>query len=211
MDNERGKRTFKFDRSLMERLADNGFPMSQINVQRRMRPIISHTEPPRLDTSATIDGKSGWRERHSPSSSIGSSHPWSAVHGHTQWNRDGDPGWRQSVSNGRASSRDFVRPHQTSTISPSSPYRSPQLLREEKLPHTNLPSLSVRSLSSLVHPVMSPAIDDGEVRRAAMHNAAERARIRRQQEEEEREKAKERARKKAEELGTKIKVQEFLY
>ena len=42
MDNERGKRMFKFDRSLMERLADNGFPMSQINVQRRMRPTISH-------------------------------------------------------------------------------------------------------------------------------------------------------------------------
>ena len=54
---------------------------------------------------------------------------------------------------------------------------------------------------------MSPAIDDDEVRQAAMHNAAERARIRRQQEEEERERAKERARKKAEELATKIEVQ----
>jgi hypothetical protein len=42
MDSERGKEMFKFDRSLMERLADNGFPMSQINVQRRMRPTISH-------------------------------------------------------------------------------------------------------------------------------------------------------------------------
>ena len=42
MDSERGKNLFKFDRSLMERLADNGFPMSQINVQRRMRPTISH-------------------------------------------------------------------------------------------------------------------------------------------------------------------------
>lgn len=42
MDSERGKQLFKFDRSLMERLADNGFPMSQINVQRRMRPPISH-------------------------------------------------------------------------------------------------------------------------------------------------------------------------
>jgi hypothetical protein len=42
MDSERGKQLFKFDRSLMERLADNGFPMSQINVQRRMRPTISH-------------------------------------------------------------------------------------------------------------------------------------------------------------------------
>ena len=42
MENSRGKDLFKFDRSMMERLADNGFPMSQINVQRRMRPTISH-------------------------------------------------------------------------------------------------------------------------------------------------------------------------
>ena len=42
MDSARGMDLFKFDRSLMERLADNGFPMSQINVQRRMRPTISH-------------------------------------------------------------------------------------------------------------------------------------------------------------------------
>lgn len=42
MDSGRGKDFFMFDRSLMERLADNGFPMSQINVQRRMRPAISH-------------------------------------------------------------------------------------------------------------------------------------------------------------------------
>ncbi len=42
MDSERGRKLYKFDRSLMERLADGGFPMSQINVQRRMRPSISH-------------------------------------------------------------------------------------------------------------------------------------------------------------------------
>ncbi|KAH9934854.1 uncharacterized protein B0H18DRAFT_951386 [Fomitopsis serialis] len=42
MDSERGKELFKFDRSMMERLADGGLPMSQINVQRRMRPEISH-------------------------------------------------------------------------------------------------------------------------------------------------------------------------
>ncbi|KAK7005664.1 hypothetical protein R3P38DRAFT_3038842 [Favolaschia claudopus] len=41
MDNKRGKELYKFDMSLMERLAVNGFPMSQINVQRRMRPTIS--------------------------------------------------------------------------------------------------------------------------------------------------------------------------
>ena len=42
MDSERGKELFKFDRSLMERLADGKLPMTQINVQRRMRPDISH-------------------------------------------------------------------------------------------------------------------------------------------------------------------------
>ncbi|KAK0211877.1 hypothetical protein IW262DRAFT_1280087 [Armillaria fumosa] len=42
MDSEQGRKLYKFDRSLMERLADGGFPMSQINVQRRMRPSISH-------------------------------------------------------------------------------------------------------------------------------------------------------------------------
>ncbi|KAF5314903.1 hypothetical protein D9619_007516 [Psilocybe cf. subviscida] len=41
MDSERGKTLFKFDRSLMERLADSVFPMTQLNVQRRMRPTIS--------------------------------------------------------------------------------------------------------------------------------------------------------------------------
>ncbi|KAK7060167.1 hypothetical protein VNI00_000931 [Paramarasmius palmivorus] len=42
MDSDRGRELYKFDRSLMERLAENGFPMSQINVQRRMRPSISN-------------------------------------------------------------------------------------------------------------------------------------------------------------------------
>ncbi|KXN82337.1 NFX1-type zinc finger-containing protein 1 [Leucoagaricus sp. SymC.cos] len=37
-----GNELYKFDRSLMERLSDSQFPMSQINVQRRMRPSISH-------------------------------------------------------------------------------------------------------------------------------------------------------------------------
>ncbi|KIK63308.1 hypothetical protein GYMLUDRAFT_464195 [Collybiopsis luxurians FD-317 M1] len=41
MDSDRGKELFKFDRSLMERLSDMGLPMSQLNVQRRMRPSIS--------------------------------------------------------------------------------------------------------------------------------------------------------------------------
>lgn len=42
MDSERGRQLFKFDRSLMERLSSSNWPMSQINVQRRMRPSISH-------------------------------------------------------------------------------------------------------------------------------------------------------------------------
>ncbi|KAJ3560209.1 hypothetical protein NP233_g10990 [Leucocoprinus birnbaumii] len=42
MDSPVGKQLYKFDRSLMERLSDSHFPMSQINVQRRMRPTISH-------------------------------------------------------------------------------------------------------------------------------------------------------------------------
>ncbi|KAH9170424.1 hypothetical protein EDB89DRAFT_2071946 [Lactarius sanguifluus] len=37
-----GRELFKFDRSLMERLSDGAMSMSQINVQRRMRPSISH-------------------------------------------------------------------------------------------------------------------------------------------------------------------------
>ncbi|CAE6473590.1 unnamed protein product [Rhizoctonia solani] len=40
-DNPRTGHIWKFDRSLMERLSDSGFPMSQIDVQRRMRPAIS--------------------------------------------------------------------------------------------------------------------------------------------------------------------------
>src|SRR5712692_5596401 len=42
VDSTSGRELFKFDRSLMERLSDNGMAMSQINVQRRMRPSISH-------------------------------------------------------------------------------------------------------------------------------------------------------------------------
>ncbi|KAJ7593996.1 hypothetical protein C8J56DRAFT_925724 [Mycena floridula] len=41
MDNRDGAQLYKFDMSLMERLSSNGLTMSQINVQRRMRPAIS--------------------------------------------------------------------------------------------------------------------------------------------------------------------------
>ncbi|KAJ8523127.1 hypothetical protein ONZ45_g408 [Pleurotus djamor] len=42
MDSRRGSRLFRFDMSLMERLARAGLPMSRINEQRRMRPAISN-------------------------------------------------------------------------------------------------------------------------------------------------------------------------
>ncbi|EIN11698.1 P-loop containing nucleoside triphosphate hydrolase protein [Punctularia strigosozonata HHB-11173 SS5] len=42
MDNPRGRQLYKFDQSLMERLSSGGFPMSRIDVQRRMRPTISN-------------------------------------------------------------------------------------------------------------------------------------------------------------------------
>ncbi|KAF8668071.1 P-loop containing nucleoside triphosphate hydrolase protein [Rhizoctonia solani] len=40
-DNPKTGKIYKFDQSLMERLSSSGFPMSQIDVQRRMRPEIS--------------------------------------------------------------------------------------------------------------------------------------------------------------------------
>lgn len=52
MDNPVGGRIYKFDRSLMERLSDNGAPMSLINVQRRMRSQIAHY--PRLILYPTL-------------------------------------------------------------------------------------------------------------------------------------------------------------
>lgn len=52
-----------------------------------------------------------------------------------------------------------------------------------------------------------PIVDMEEVRKAAMHSAAERARLRRQQEEEEREKERERARRKAAELEERIQAE----
>ena len=42
MDNHRGRQLYRFDMSLMERLATAGLPMTQINTQRRMRPMIAN-------------------------------------------------------------------------------------------------------------------------------------------------------------------------
>ncbi|KDQ16534.1 hypothetical protein BOTBODRAFT_107034 [Botryobasidium botryosum FD-172 SS1] len=41
MDHPRGGKIYRFDQSLMERLSKAGFPMSRLDVQRRMRPSIS--------------------------------------------------------------------------------------------------------------------------------------------------------------------------
>lgn len=41
MDNPRTGRIYRFDQSLMERLATMGMPMSRLDIQRRMRPSIS--------------------------------------------------------------------------------------------------------------------------------------------------------------------------
>ncbi|KAI0332312.1 P-loop containing nucleoside triphosphate hydrolase protein [Cubamyces sp. BRFM 1775] len=41
MDHPHGRLIYKFDMSLMERLSSSGMPMSQINLQRRMRPAIA--------------------------------------------------------------------------------------------------------------------------------------------------------------------------
>jgi hypothetical protein len=42
MDSKRGRDLYRFDMSLMERLSSSGLAMSQIDVQRRMRPSISN-------------------------------------------------------------------------------------------------------------------------------------------------------------------------
>ncbi|TFY65789.1 hypothetical protein EVG20_g5289, partial [Dentipellis fragilis] len=76
-----------------------------------------------------------------------------------------------------------------------------------RVPHS--PSLTRNSAISEGSPqsTTTPLVDVEEVRKAAMHSAAERARLRRQQEEEERDKERERARKKAAELEEKINAQ----
>ncbi|OBZ78955.1 hypothetical protein A0H81_00511 [Grifola frondosa] len=77
--------------------------------------------------------------------------------------------------------------------------------------HTSAVSHASTSPSSVVDkPLPSstlPLMDMDEVRKAAMHSAAERARNRRQQEEDEREKEKERARRKAAELEAKMNAE----
>ncbi|KAI0067833.1 BCAS2-domain-containing protein [Artomyces pyxidatus] len=75
----------------------------------------------------------------------------------------------------------------------SRPIHSPSATRESTLSDSSPQSSTV------------PLVDVEDVRKAAMHSAAERAKIRRQQEEEEREKERERARKKAAALEEKMR------
>lgn len=73
-------------------------------------------------------------------------------------------------------------------------------------PGSVVSATSEAALSPEVGTTLLAGVDIDEVRKAAMHTAAERARLRRQQEEEEREREKERARKKAAELEEKIRA-----
>lgn len=41
MDNPHGQKLYRFDMSLMERLSSTGLSMSRLDVQRRMRPMVS--------------------------------------------------------------------------------------------------------------------------------------------------------------------------
>ncbi len=91
---------------------------------------------------------------------------------------------------------------------PRSPVPPPSVLPTAEPP---TPSADGQTISSPVdsEQATGPVVDVEEVRKVAMHNAAERARLRRQQEEEEREREKERARKKAAEIEERMKVVEL--
>ena len=92
------------------------------------------------------------------------------------------------------------------------PFQSPRPAPSATLPSEPppAPSASSQAGESPVTPASAlPTADLEEVRKVAMHTAAERARLRRQQEEEEREKEKERARKKAAEIEERMKAQEL--
>ena len=75
-------------------------------------------------------------------------------------------------------------------------------------PAASFASISPRIPDTPLHSSTMPLVDIDEVRKAAMHSAAERAKLRRQQEEEEREKERDRARRKAAELEAKMKEAE---
>lgn len=93
-------------------------------------------------------------------------------------------------SSARGTSRESVSRNALQGEDPGLPLRSPRL---------SLRSPRADALASL-----PPEVDMSELTKDAMHSAAQRAKLRRQQEEEERERERERARKKAEELEAKF-------
>lgn len=105
-------------------------------------------------------------------------------------------------SNQQGSAKEQWRQGRSPEQSPVVPLSSTDLSSQVASPST--PSVAALSPQALA---TAPA-DIEEVRKAAMHSAAERARTRRQQEEEEREKERERARRKAAELEEKMKLSE---
>ncbi|CAL1696425.1 unnamed protein product [Somion occarium] len=98
----------------------------------------------------------------------------------------------------------------TSAVSDQHPPLEPPSATETApiLSATQSPAVSHASMSPLVEGSTMPIVDIDEVRKAAMHSAAERAKLRRQHEEEERERERERARRKAAELEAKMKAME---
>lgn len=99
-----------------------------------------------------------------------------------------------------------VPPIRTDHDLPRSPRSQSSLPAHSEPP---VPSASSQAADSPATPSSAlPPADVEEVRKAAMHTAAERARLRRQQEEAEREKEKERARRKAAEIEERMKAAE---
>ncbi|KAI0374436.1 hypothetical protein BV20DRAFT_987685 [Pilatotrama ljubarskyi] len=86
---------------------------------------------------------------------------------------------------------------------------APPVQREPSVPSaSSQAAISPATADKALPATTMPIVDMEEVRKAAMHSAAERARLRRQQEEEEREKERERARRKAAELEEKMRAME---
>ena len=97
--------------------------------------------------------------------------------------------------------------HPDREISPRSPRPPPGASLPSEPPPPSASSQTADSPAAPAPPAL-PVADVDEVRKAAMHSAAERAKLRRQQEEEEREREKERARKKAAEIEERMKAKE---
>ncbi|CAE6473604.1 unnamed protein product [Rhizoctonia solani] len=68
IDNRETGSIYRFDQSLMERLHKSGFPMSQLDVQRRMRPMISslirNTLYPKLEDHSLVQNYPDVRGMH---------------------------------------------------------------------------------------------------------------------------------------------------